>query len=75
MAKKKAKVKIELLKYIAENINQLHISDRKTVLNIIVADQGEEYVEECADGCRIIANKLSDNAVDQIINLISDNLD
>jgi hypothetical protein len=76
MAKKKrARVKIELLKYIAENINQLNVSDRRTILSIIIADQGEKYVEECADGCRVIANKLSDSAVEQIIDIMNDYLE
>ena len=73
--KKKAKVRIELLRYISENINQLEIPDRRIILGIIINDQGESRIEECADGCRIIANNLSDSAIDKIIDYMGVHID
>ena len=65
------KVKLELLKYITENINQLSISQRKEVMNIVINDLGSNDIEECADGCRMIINNLSIESINSIIEIIS----
>jgi hypothetical protein len=69
--KRDNKVKLELLKYITENVNQLSISQRKEVMNIVINDLGSNDIEECADGCRMIINHLSIESINSIIEIIS----
>ena len=66
-SKKSQTSRKELLEYIVEHVNELPIKDRKTVMKIIAIDIGVESITNCADGCRMIIDDVSNDSLDSIL--------
>ncbi len=66
-----AEVRIENLNYIKDNISLLSHRDKISVLNIIALDIDSDQFVDCADGCRIVINDISDESIEAIIKVIS----
>jgi hypothetical protein len=61
---------MENLSYISENINDLEISDRKTVLRMIYESESKEHLEEKGGGTQIHVNLLSDKLITDIYEFV-----
>jgi hypothetical protein len=59
--------KREKLNFIINNADRLKIEEKRNVLNLLMLDLGIDSIYECADGCRIIINKLSKETIEDIL--------
>lgn len=68
---KKDVIRDEKLTYIVCNVNLLSMKDKKIILNLFALEIDKDKFTDCADGCRVIIDDISDDTIDAAINIIS----
>jgi hypothetical protein len=61
--------------YISENINELEIPERKTVLSMIYNSESKEHLREKGGGTQINVNLLSDKLITDIYEFVKLKID